>query len=260
MGGLLLDRALHPCDGQLPHLRSPPALGHGRPTHPAPCARHRLLRAVGSGGGAAAGCRLRHGAVHAESVHASDIGWPHDLFSLARDVVNEEMSSSVITFSGYDPGYESRLFPGTFDPLRARRVAPLQCTRGRTRCIPSCSHFGRERPAPGGSRPVSGRGHRRVGAVVAGRGRRLPHAGHTARGIDRIAQEDLCSRGAQRARKCLPAGHWECRRGPRACIGLSAPFGGRRVERSPDPDGIRRIDRGTEEMTDMTGGSCTSAA
>ena len=47
-----------------------------------------------------------------------DIGWPHDLFSLARDVVSDEASASVIAFSGYEPGYEDRLFPGTFDPLR----------------------------------------------------------------------------------------------------------------------------------------------
>jgi nucleoside-diphosphate-sugar epimerase len=47
-----------------------------------------------------------------------DIGWPHDLFSLARDVVDDEASASVIAFSGYEPGYEDRLFPGTFDPLR----------------------------------------------------------------------------------------------------------------------------------------------
>lgn len=55
----------------------------------------------------------------APSVYAlCDIGWPHDLFSLARDVVDDEASASVITFSGYEPGYEDRLFPGTFDPLR----------------------------------------------------------------------------------------------------------------------------------------------
>lgn len=46
-----------------------------------------------------------------------DIGWPHDLFSLARDVIDDEASPSAITFSGYDPGYEDRLFPGTIDPL-----------------------------------------------------------------------------------------------------------------------------------------------
>jgi nucleoside-diphosphate-sugar epimerase len=48
----------------------------------------------------------------------SDIGWPIDLFTLARDVIEDEASSSAISFSGYEPGYEDHLFPGTFDPLR----------------------------------------------------------------------------------------------------------------------------------------------
>jgi nucleoside-diphosphate-sugar epimerase len=49
----------------------------------------------------------------------SDIGWPHDLFELARDVVEHEASSSVISFSGYEPGYGDHLFPGTIDTLRS---------------------------------------------------------------------------------------------------------------------------------------------
>jgi nucleoside-diphosphate-sugar epimerase len=65
-------------------------------------------------------------AIAARSVHAaprlfalSDIGWPHDLFDLARDVVDDEASTSTISFSGYEPGYEDRLYPGTFDQRRS---------------------------------------------------------------------------------------------------------------------------------------------
>jgi nucleoside-diphosphate-sugar epimerase len=47
----------------------------------------------------------------------SDIGWPHDLLDLALDVIEDEASTSAIRFSGYEPGYEDRPFPGTFDPL-----------------------------------------------------------------------------------------------------------------------------------------------
>ncbi len=65
-------------------------------------------------------------AIAARTVHAaprlfalSDIGWPHDLVELARGVVADESSTSTISFSGYEPGYEDRLYPGTFDPLHA---------------------------------------------------------------------------------------------------------------------------------------------
>jgi nucleoside-diphosphate-sugar epimerase len=54
----------------------------------------------------------------------SDIGWPHDLFELARDIVEDEASSSTISFSGYEPGYEDHLYPGTFDPLQCE-TSPL---------------------------------------------------------------------------------------------------------------------------------------
>jgi hypothetical protein len=55
----------------------------------------------------------------APAVYAlTDIGWPHDLLALARDVIDDEASTSFISYSGYEPGYEDRLFPGTFDPLR----------------------------------------------------------------------------------------------------------------------------------------------
>ncbi len=64
-------------------------------------------------------------AIAARTVHAaprlfalSDIGWPHDLSDLARGVVADEASTSTISFSGYEPGYEDRLYPGTFDPLQ----------------------------------------------------------------------------------------------------------------------------------------------
>ena len=64
-------------------------------------------------------------AIAARAVHAaprlfalSDIGWPHDLFDLARAVVEDEASISTISFSGYEPGYEDHLYPGTFDPLQ----------------------------------------------------------------------------------------------------------------------------------------------
>jgi nucleoside-diphosphate-sugar epimerase len=70
-------------------------------------------------------------AIASREVHAtprlfalSDIGWPHDLFELARDVVADEASSSTISFSGYEPGYEDRLYPGTFDPLQSE-TSPL---------------------------------------------------------------------------------------------------------------------------------------
>ena len=54
----------------------------------------------------------------------SDIGWPHDLSQLALDVIEAEASTSTISFSGYEPGYEERLFPGTIDPRRGDR-SPL---------------------------------------------------------------------------------------------------------------------------------------
>jgi FlaA1/EpsC-like NDP-sugar epimerase len=54
----------------------------------------------------------------------SDIGWPHDLLALARDVIEDEASTSSISFTGYQPGYEERLFPGTVDPLQSDR-SPL---------------------------------------------------------------------------------------------------------------------------------------
>lgn len=48
----------------------------------------------------------------------ADIGWPHDLFDLALDVIEEEGSDSRICFAGYEPGYVDQIYPGTFDPLR----------------------------------------------------------------------------------------------------------------------------------------------
>ena len=55
----------------------------------------------------------------------TDLGWPVSLLDLALGVVARTGSEAPIYFSGYDPGYESKPFPGLYDPLTAGEVSPL---------------------------------------------------------------------------------------------------------------------------------------
>jgi hypothetical protein len=54
-----------------------------------------------------------------------DLGWPVDLQELALDVIAANRSSSRIDVVGYPSGYESDLFPGTYDPLTFGDHSPL---------------------------------------------------------------------------------------------------------------------------------------
>jgi NADPH:quinone reductase-like Zn-dependent oxidoreductase len=59
-------------------------------------------------------------------VHAlRDLGWPVSLLGLAIGVLLERRASAPIYFSGHDPGYESKPFPGLYDPSTAVDVSPL---------------------------------------------------------------------------------------------------------------------------------------
>jgi nucleoside-diphosphate-sugar epimerase len=55
----------------------------------------------------------------------TDLGWPVSLLDLALGVVARTGSEAPVYFSGYDPGYESKPFPGLYDPLTAGEVSPL---------------------------------------------------------------------------------------------------------------------------------------
>jgi hypothetical protein len=55
----------------------------------------------------------------------TDLGWPVGLLDLALGVLARSGSEAPIYFSGYDPGYESKPFPGLYDPLTAGEVSPL---------------------------------------------------------------------------------------------------------------------------------------
>jgi nucleoside-diphosphate-sugar epimerase len=55
-----------------------------------------------------------------------NLGWPPiELLQLAREVVAFYRSSSRIEVVGFDPGYEERSYPTTYDPLTAGEVSPL---------------------------------------------------------------------------------------------------------------------------------------
>jgi nucleoside-diphosphate-sugar epimerase len=60
---------------------------------------------------------VSHAASSPSVAALTDIGWPHEVVDLALDIIDEERSSSAIHFSGYEPGYESEIFPGTYEPL-----------------------------------------------------------------------------------------------------------------------------------------------
>ena len=55
----------------------------------------------------------------------TDLGWPVSLLDLALGALASTGSETPIYFSGYDPGYESRPFPGLYDPRTAGEVSPL---------------------------------------------------------------------------------------------------------------------------------------
>jgi nucleoside-diphosphate-sugar epimerase len=70
-----------------------------------------------------AGLRARVGELRVFAI--SDLGWPVSLLELAVGTLQAEDSDSPIYFSGHDPGYESRPFPGLYDPATAGDVSPL---------------------------------------------------------------------------------------------------------------------------------------
>ena len=55
----------------------------------------------------------------------TDLGWPVSLLDLALGVLAKTGSETPVYFSGYDPGYESKPFPGLYDPRTAGEVSPL---------------------------------------------------------------------------------------------------------------------------------------
>jgi nucleoside-diphosphate-sugar epimerase len=70
-----------------------------------------------------AGVSARRGELWAHAI--TDLGWPVSLLDLALGVVARTGSEAPVYFSGYDPGYESKPFPGLYDPLTAGEVSPL---------------------------------------------------------------------------------------------------------------------------------------
>jgi len=70
-----------------------------------------------------AGVAARRGTLRAHAI--SDLGWPVSLLDLALGTLARTGSEAPIYFSGYDPGYESRPFPGLYDPLTAGQLSPL---------------------------------------------------------------------------------------------------------------------------------------
>ncbi len=57
----------------------------------------------------------------------SNLGYPINLADLAIGAIKKKSSSSPIYFSGYEPGYEEKAYPGLYDPLTAGDVSPLIC-------------------------------------------------------------------------------------------------------------------------------------
>jgi Polysaccharide biosynthesis protein len=70
-----------------------------------------------------AGLAARPGELWAHAI--TDLGWPVSLLDLALGVLARTGSESPVYFSGYDPGYESKPFPGLYDPETAGEVSPL---------------------------------------------------------------------------------------------------------------------------------------
>jgi hypothetical protein len=70
-----------------------------------------------------AGLGARRGALWAQAI--TDLGWPVGLLDLALGVLGRTASDTPVYISGYDPGYESRPFPGLYDPKTAGDVSPL---------------------------------------------------------------------------------------------------------------------------------------
>ena len=70
-----------------------------------------------------AGLPARRGELWAHAI--TDLGWPVSLLDLALGVLARTGSEAPVYFSGYDPGYESKPFPGLYDPLTAGEVSPL---------------------------------------------------------------------------------------------------------------------------------------
>lgn len=55
----------------------------------------------------------------------TDLEEPVDLTQLAKGVIAEVQSDSVIDYTGYGQGYETHSFPGLYDPRTAPDVSPL---------------------------------------------------------------------------------------------------------------------------------------
>jgi nucleoside-diphosphate-sugar epimerase len=70
-----------------------------------------------------AGVSARRGELWAHAI--TDLGWPVSLLDLALGVLARTGSETPVYFSGYDPGYESKPFPGLYDPQTAGEVSPL---------------------------------------------------------------------------------------------------------------------------------------
>ncbi len=70
-----------------------------------------------------AGLAARRGQLWAHAI--TDLGWPVSLLDLALGVLARTRSEAPVYFSGYDPGYESKPFPGLYDPQTAGEVSPL---------------------------------------------------------------------------------------------------------------------------------------
>jgi len=70
-----------------------------------------------------AGLSARPGELWAHAI--TDLGWPVSLLDLALGVLAKTGSEAPVYFSGYDPGYESKPFPGLYDPRTAGEVSPL---------------------------------------------------------------------------------------------------------------------------------------
>ena len=89
----------------------------------APDARGLDARGLDARGLDARGLDARAGRLWVQAI--TDLGWPVGLLDLALGVLARSGSETPIYFSGYDPGYESKPFPGLYDPRTAGEVSPL---------------------------------------------------------------------------------------------------------------------------------------
>jgi nucleoside-diphosphate-sugar epimerase len=108
---IIYSRLLSWCGGGVIRLHAPDIVFYAQSA----IESAQLLLRAGLGG--------RRGGLWAHAI--TDLGWPIGLLDLALGVLARTGSETPVYFSGYDPGYESRPFPGLYDPETAGEVSPL---------------------------------------------------------------------------------------------------------------------------------------